>query len=266
MNSHYSGLMNVEALEPSALSLFTKKQLTSLLQKFFKGEIKDNQIPDELFNATLDKMEEGILKVEYTDRDQDLIDQLKENVAVFSAFKSWRQSGELLASLLDSDGNKRTFADFAKEAAKIDAEYNRNWLEAEYNMAIRQARTAVQWKDFEAAKNVYPNLEYKASRSANPRDAHKAWYGLIKPIDDAFWDTAMPPNGWGCKCWVQQTKADADTKQVDAPEPIKGIAGNAGKTGQVFSKDHPYMEVSKEEKKVVEKEYKRLIKDRSNTN
>ena len=257
--------MNVEALEPSALSLFTKNQLTSLLRKFHKGQIKADQIPDELFNATLDKLEEGVLKVNYTDRDTDLIDQLKQNVAVFSAFKSWRQSGEILASLLDEKGNKRTFAEFAKEAAKIDAEYNRNWLEAEYNMAIRQARTAVQWKDFEDAASIYPNLEYKPSRSANQRDSHKTWYGLIKPISDPFWDTAMPPNGWGCKCWVQQTKSAADTTKVEAPEHIKGIAGNAGKTGQVFSKDHPYMEVPKDEKKIVEKEFKRLLKDRSNT-
>lgn len=265
MNAHYSGLMVGVVPEPTGLSLFTKEQLTSLLRKYHKGQIKADQIPDELFNATLDKLEEGVLKVEYTDRDQDLIDQLKENVSVFSAFKSWRQSGEMLANLLDEDGNKRTFAQFAKEARKIDTEYNRTWLEAEYNMAIRQARTAVQWKDFEAAASVYPNLEYRASRSANPRDAHKAWYGLIKPINDPFWDTAMPPNGWGCKCWVKQSKAKADTKKVEVPEAIKGIAGNAGKTGQVFSKDHPYMEVPKEEKKIIEKEFKRLLKERSNT-
>jgi len=104
-----------------------------------------------------------------------------------------------------------------------------------------------------------------ASRAAEPRDAHKQYYGIVKPISDPFWSTAMPPIGWGCKCWVKQTNGEVTTKEVQIPEPIKGISGNAGQTGEVFSKDHPYMDISKEEKKTVQKEYLRLVKKRSNT-
>lgn len=262
MGTYYADLVGSPK---AAVKLFTKKQLESLLRKFWRGEFKEDEIPEDLFNATLDKLEIAIAKVEYTDRDEDLIKELQNNVAVFSAFKSYRQSGELLAAIVDESGNKRSFAEYLKEARKIDAEYNQNWLDAEYNIAIRQARSAVQWKDFEEAADVYPNLEYMSSRSAEPRDAHKALYGIIKPINDPFWSTALPPNGWGCKCWVKQTRSEATPGKVERPEPIKGISGNAGQSGEVFSKDHPYMDISKEEKKTVQKEYLRLVKKRSNT-
>ena len=28
--------------------------------------------------------------------------------------------------------------------------------------------------------------------------------GTLLPVDDPWWQTHYPPNGWGCKCWVRQ--------------------------------------------------------------
>lgn len=161
--------------------------------------------------------------------------------------------------LVDEKGNKRLWNDFRKEAQKIDPKYNQQWLEAEYNMAIRQARSAKQWQGFEKAKDMYPNLEYMASRSASPSEAHRKLWGTILPIEHPFWDTAMPPSRWNCKCWVKQSDAEPTTKQVEAPESLPGIAGNSGKSGQVFDASHAYInKLSKFEKKEVQKELKKL--------
>lgn len=247
------------------MKLFKLKDLTAFVKKYFKGEIKENEIPAELFNKTLDQFDKVFSEVTYEDQDSKLIDELKSNLAVFTAFKSFRQSNELLAALVDADGKKRTFAEFLKEARTVDATYNQTWLESEYNIAIKQARAAVQWKSFERDSKVYPNLEYMPSLSPEPREAHKKYYGVILPITDNFWNTALPPNGWGCKCWVKQSRDEPTTKEVEAPEPIAGISGNAGKEQKVFTKTHPYMNVSAADKKEIEKQYKTLIKQRSNT-
>lgn len=184
--------------------------------------------------------------------------QLKKNVAVFSAFKANHYAAAMRSLLLDEDGKKRSFNDFRKEAQKIDPKYNQLWLEAEYNMAIRQARSAKQWQKFEAQKGVFPNLEYMPSRSATPSDAHRQYYGVILSIDDPFWDTALPPSRWNCKCWVKQTKDDTNAPDIEAPEQLPGIAGNSGKSKMIFTASHAFIRsLSKQDKDGVRK---KLIK------
>lgn len=179
---------------------------------------------------------------------------------MFSAFKSYREGQELKAALVDENGKVRSWAEFQKEYSKVDAKYNLQYLNAEYNLAQRQARAAEQWQDFERDKEVYPNLQYMASRSADPRQAHKEYYGLIKSIDDPFWDWALPPMDWGCKCWVQQTRDTASVEVKERVNPPQGIAGNAGKTGKVFTPGHEYVAtVPKAQKEVVQDSFMALF-------
>jgi hypothetical protein len=205
---------------------------------------KNAAIPQDLFNSNALKLIEGVGKeynfnVKYLDKDIELHRELASNVAVFSAFKSYRMTGEMQAMLLDDQGNKKSFVQFKKDVEAIDATYNLTWLNTEYNLAIRQGRAASDWNKYQQTKDVYPNIKYIASRAANQRDAHKAYYGMVKPVDDPIWDTAFPPNGFGCKCSSQQTRDDADTVDYPALETIAGIAGNAGKQKRVFSPSHP---------------------------
>jgi hypothetical protein len=168
--------------------------------------------------------------------------QLKENIAVFSAFKSHVQQSAFHKLLVDENGKQRSFAKFRQEAMKIDKQYNQQWLSAEFNLATRQARSAKQWQGFVANKELYPNLRYMPSRSAEPRDAHRVFYDKVFAIDDPIWNTLMPPVGWGCKCWVQPTRDDAPTYDgIEAPLETPGIAGNSGKTGRIITATHPYI-------------------------
>lgn len=181
-------------------------------------------------------------------------------MAVFSAFKSYREGQELKAALIDETGKVRSWSEFQKEYSKVDAKYNLQYLNAEYNLAQRQARAAEQWQDFERDKEVYPNLQFLASRSADPRDAHKEYYGLIKSINDPFWEWALPPLDWGCKCGVLQTREAASDEVKERVNPPQGIAGNAGKTGQVFTPGHEYVAtVPKAKKEVVQDSFKALF-------
>lgn len=53
---------------------------------------------------------------------------------------------------------------------------------------------------------------YRHSDSvARPRPLHVSWNGLTLPVDDPWWQTHYPPNGWGCQCYVVgATRATAE--------------------------------------------------------
>lgn len=41
---------------------------------------------------------------------------------------------------------------------------------------------------------------YRHGDSRNPRPQHLAWDGMVLPLDDPWWATHTPQNGWGCSC------------------------------------------------------------------
>lgn len=92
-----------------------------------------------------------------------------------------------------------------------------------YNANLRSARAAGQWERIERTKKLLPFLEYRLGPSERHRPHHAIKEGLVLPVDDPFWDEWMPPNGWGCKCWVRQiTRAEAERRGVDtAPRLLK---------------------------------------------
>lgn len=81
-------------------------------------------------------------------------------------------------------------------------------LKTIYETNLRMAMAAGRWERAErlkkqekaAGRQVY--LRYVCIRDGRERDEHRAWHGLILPIDDKFWETHAPPNGWGCRCKV----------------------------------------------------------------
>jgi hypothetical protein len=195
----------------------------------------------------------------YNEQDVKLNYELKNNVAVFSAFKAWRMGKDVSRLLVDENGNKRQWGAFLKEFRKTNKTYNVNWLAAEYNLAQGQAQAARDWQKYERDKDIYPNLRYLRSLAVEPRQAHQNYYGVVKPIDDPFWDNALPPNGWNCQCRVQQTDDPADDRHVETTPPPKGIVGNAGKTGMVFTPEHPYLKAAGlPEKQLVKEAFNQL--------
>lgn len=104
-----------------------------------------------------------------------------------------------------------------------------------YDTNMRTARTAGQWERIERNKDALPYLMYGLGPSKEHRLQHVEWEGLILPIDDPFWDTHLPPNGWGCKCRVRQmTKRDADKRGGISKTPkIETTPWENKRTGQI---------------------------------
>lgn len=97
-----------------------------------------------------------------------------------------------------------------------------------------------QWHELKANEDLYPNLEYMPSKSAHPREDHKPMYGIIRPINDKFWDKFYPPNGWGCLCGVRSTDKDPTDEYADIPDPTKPFNMNVGKEAKIFDDTHPH--------------------------
>lgn len=106
-------------------------------------------------------------------------------------------------------------------------------LKVIYDANLRSARAAGQWERIERTKRALPYLEYRLGPSAEHRPHHEAKAGLILTVDDPFWDEWMPPNGWGCKCWVRQiTKAEATRRGVSAPPEVRDTRWTNRRTGE----------------------------------
>ncbi|WP_413874155.1 phage minor head protein [Albidovulum sp.] len=103
-----------------------------------------------------------------------------------------------------------------------------------YDANLRTARAAGQWERIDRTRKLLPYLEYRLGPSENHRPHHKDKEGLILPVEDPFWDEWMPPNGWGCKCWVKQiTRAEAERKGVRSAPKVRDKVWENPRTGAV---------------------------------
>ena len=100
-----------------------------------------------------------------------------------------------------------------------------------YNANLASARSAGQWARIERTRASHPYLLYLLGPSQEHRLQHVGWRGTLLTSDDPWWVSHMPPNGWGCKCYVRQMSA-AKAQQLRTGgltvtgEPILDSAGN----------------------------------------
>lgn len=73
-----------------------------------------------------------------------------------------------------------------------------------YETNLRQAQAAGRWERFQRTKVARPYARYVCLLDGSERAEHRAWHGIVLPLDDAWWSTHAPPNGWGCRCKMQQ--------------------------------------------------------------
>lgn len=79
--------------------------------------------------------------------------------------------------------------------------------ELAFRIMSAQAYAAGRWQQIQRLKKVRPYLRYVhvdpelLQPWSRPEHAH--WHNTILAIDDPWWDTHYPPNGWNCRCYVQ---------------------------------------------------------------
>lgn len=177
----------------------------------------------------------------------------------FSGAKTYQQLAEMNSFLVDQNGKIRSYNDFKKNVDKVHQKYNKNYLQAEYQTAKRAAQASRQWKGFEQNKDLFPNLKYMTIDDDKVRLDHEKLHGVIKPVNDPFWDTHYPPNGWRCRCYVKPTN-EAVTDKVPNIPVEESFNHNVGKSNELFmEKKHPYFVIPKSDKKEVETKINGLL-------
>ena len=226
---------------------YSEKQIETLIEAIYAGVIRADRLPVDLYEAILVHLEEaalsgfGTVAAGDTGRAVMLTKLPPESDRVLG-----RQNG-------DSDprderpssrtaGKLRPFTDFRSLARGIFAEFNEQWLRTEFDTAYGQSQMAARWADIKENREGLPLLRYVTVGDARVRDEHAALDGMTKPVDDPVWDTYYPPNGWNCRCTVEQLPAGEITPgRPDAAElPPELFRMNSGKDGIIFKDDHPY--------------------------
>ncbi|GAB3734974.1 phage head morphogenesis protein [Spirosoma lituiforme] len=262
--SHQHDTLTLADGSPLPKFLNIKKLVGKALDNLFNGF--KGLIEPSLFAITYQAMNDAVDKgfgvIKYGEPNYEFVQQLKKSGAWFSARKTYRQREELAALLTDEKGKVRTWRQFKAASQSIVSNYNEVWLKVEYNTAIASARNASRWKQFEADADQYPNLEYLPSRAATPREEHKPYYHVIRPINDEFWVHHFPPSAYNCQCGVEQSDDDETPVPEKGPQPVPGLDHNVGKTGELFSKSHPYsVDLSKEQQEEIDDEGEKLADD-----
>lgn len=109
-------------------------------------------------------------------------------------------------------------------------------LKTIYDTNMRTARAAGQWDRIQNNKKSHPYLMYLLGPSENHRIQHEQWAGKILSVDDPFWSSHFPQNGWGCKCHVRaMTAREADRNGgPSASPPIKNSEWVNKRTGEIM--------------------------------
>ncbi|MCF6763783.1 PBECR2 nuclease fold domain-containing protein [Pseudomonas fragi] len=119
--------------------------------------------------------------------------------------------------------------DFDQVVGKHGWQYNgeRGWrTNVIWETNLRQSYNAgreTQMADPELRKRR-PYGVYRHGDSAHPRPEHLSWNGITLPLDDPWWSTHNPQNGWGCKCkkfMLSQRDVDRQGLTVGNAPPIE---------------------------------------------
>lgn len=229
-----------------------------ILEQIFAGAITIRSLPPGLFQALADTLRGAVFEgfggrpndfVTSTETHR-IVRDIDDNVRVFSAAKTFQQVKEMSAEVEDPFGRKRKFEDFKKKAGEIFERYNETWLKAEQDTAFAQSQSARDWARIEENKGMFPMLTYQTQGDDRVRPEHQRLDGITRPVDDSFWDTYMPPNGWRCRCRKPRQSRSAQSSDIrGAPEPEPLFKMNPGKDRFAFKEDvgdgleHPYFKV-----------------------
>lgn len=229
---------------------FSGEALEKGLQEILGGMDVKHSVQKDIYRETLRQFNKAAaVGLSQAGHPEDLTDafleKIRHNNEVFAAFKTHRMQNDIARQMLDAKGRLKSFEQFARDVAPIAGKYTKTWLRTEYDTAVTRAHRAADWQHFEKEKAIYPRLRWMPTTSAAPDPLHTTFWsqGLTLAVDDPFWSHHHPGDRWGCKCSLESTvepENDAPITNGPAYENAKGLSGNPGKSGKIFSEDHPY--------------------------
>jgi SPP1 gp7 family putative phage head morphogenesis protein len=170
---------------------------------------------------------------------------------------------DIRSAVEDAVKNGTTFADFKKDLEPtlrskgwwgtheaidpatgevINVQLGSPWrLRTIYQTNLQTSYMAGRWNSQTENAEDRPYLQYVAVLDAKTRPAHRALNGLVFAIDDAFWKTHYPPNGFNCRCRTRAFSAgditDRNLKVQDSEGKLENeqatVSTRTGETAEV---------------------------------
>lgn len=246
---------------------YTEEQIRKLLNDIYNGVITEYDLPDDLYYAIADYLQTGMFKgfgknlETAAGADLELLNELNQNVWMFSAAKTFQQVKDIRSLLFDEEGKLISVNQFLKAGREAYDNWNNNWGRSEYETAVGNAQMAVKWNQIQEQKDVLPILVFDTDGQACPECA--PYEGFTAPADDPVWNWLMPLLHFNCHCTVKQ---EAEGYPVSSDEEYKKVADsrsniddvfqmNPGKDKIIFSKEHPYFQVEKKDRKFAKENF-----------
>ena len=163
--------------------------------------------------------------------------------------------------VLESGG---TFRDFQKLVEENGIELSEAHLDNVFRTNIQNAYAHGRWLHQQQNKDKRPYLEYMAINDSRVRPSHLALDGVIRHIDDPFWQKYYVPNGFRCRCTINAiTEKQAIRKGITSNEDLPSVEPDAGWAFQPSKYDKQPNEIlkSKEASKTITPEAKTEVID-----
>jgi SPP1 gp7 family putative phage head morphogenesis protein len=172
--------------------------------------------------------------------DKELLTQLRSNIYNFSALKNQQLLLQLNDLLKDENGKLREWADFKEKALAIANDYNKAWLETEYNTAVATAQFQSNYNTWIKEAGDY-DLTFQTAMDDRVRPTHAENEGITAQAGDPIVLSLATPLDYNCRCeWVQfpkGTRTITSPSSVSIPDRPRGLSTNPG---TVFTDQHPY--------------------------
>lgn len=252
------------ANEQPPIHVFTPEEYEFIYTSIYNGLITTQNLDFNTYDKIAKKLTDGVVEgfgksvfdTLYGEPDNTMLRDLRENVYVFSAAKTYQQTREVSALLTTKDAITG-FSDFKEKALTILKTYNENYLKTEYYSAVSQASAAEQWMQIEKDKSHHPMLQYHTVGDQRVRYDHAILNNVVYPVDHPIWKKIFPPNDWGCRCSTTQEQGNEDSGTTPKQLP-KGFKiddhipeifqFNPGMERIIFSPKHPYFDVAAKDK------------------
>lgn len=257
----------------------------ALFAGIYSGKIKPRFLPTSLYFAIADYLKKGVYEgygatfsslikahkpAGYYVSDMELLTEMRTNVYLFSAAKTYQQVRTMTDQLIGDNGAILPFKQFREKADETYQLYNKTWLQTEYDTAIGQAQNARKWNVIEAQADVLPLLEYHAVLDSRTSEICRPLDGIIAPVNDPIWKKVAPLNHFNCRCMLKQLSDGKVTSDKVKGEKVDETLGmmddlfkmNPGQTGYVFDKDHPYFKVAPKDREYAKRNFDMPIPQR----
>ena len=184
----------------------TRKLIDAIFNKKDTLPIEGNLIASEGLEL-LKGLKEGYgVTAGWNTPDTEALQMMEYNLFEFSASKVEARLAAMTDLLIDKEKQQiRSFPEFEKLALETGAKFNREWLQAEYNLSVAVGQNSAAYHRFMAEKNDFPFVEYQTAGDSKVRSQHAKLEGRIFNLSDKAAMVLWPPNGYGCRCEMLQT-------------------------------------------------------------